>query len=258
MRGANLAPFRAIQLDFAAHVRHPSLNPAPPDVEPRRMRIYAELVYNNIERFLANTFPISARILAGAAWHARVRDFVHRHRSTSPFFQEIPQEFLEHVSEVGLRDTEPPFLLELMHYEWVEMALDLETAEFPDDVDREGDLFSEHPVVSPLAWSLAYRFPVHRISETSRPEAAPAEPTHLVVYRDRADRVRFMESNPATARLIDLLVGDDTLTGAGALEAIAAELPSLDRQAVLRHGRSTLERLRDCDIIAGVRRPMRG
>jgi hypothetical protein len=67
-----------------------------------------------------------------------------------------------------------------------------------------------------------------------------------------------MESNPATARLLELLLRDDTLSGAGALEVIADELVSLDRAAVLGHGRSTLERLRDCDIIAGVRRPMRG
>lgn len=222
------------------------------------MRIYAELVYNNIERFLANTFPISARVLAGSAWHGRVRDFIHRHRSTSPFFQEIPQEFLEYVAEDGLRDDEPAFLLELMHYEWVEMALDLDVTEFPADVDRTGDLLSNPLVVSPLAWSLAYRYPVHRISDTSWPEVAPDEPTHLVVYRDRGDRVRFLESNPATARLIELLRADENLTGAGALETIASELRSIDRADVLSHGQRTLEQLRDCDIIAGTRAPMRG
>jgi hypothetical protein len=55
--GDNLPAFRASQLEFAAHVRHPDLNAAPADVEARRMRIYVELVYNNLERFLPIHFP---------------------------------------------------------------------------------------------------------------------------------------------------------------------------------------------------------
>jgi hypothetical protein len=256
MRDADLPRFCAAQLEFAAHVRNPAVHPAPADVEPRRMRIYVELIYNNVERFLANTFPIARRLLGDEAWHGRVRDFVHRHRATSPFFQDIPQEFLEYLGTAGGRAGDPPFLLELLHYEWVELALDLDTAEFPADVDRDGDLVSAHPVLSPLAWPLAYRYPVHRIAPGWTPVAEPPEPTHLVAYRSRSDRVEFLESNVLTARLIAIVGGDESVTGGEALDRIAAEVGHLDPAALREHGRATLERLRECDIIVGTREPV--
>jgi hypothetical protein len=252
VRRDNLPEYRARQLEFAAHVRHPEHNAAPADVEPRRMRIYVDLVYNNVERFLASTFPIVRRRLGDAGWHERVRDFLHRHHATSPFFQEIPQEFLEFIGDEGARPEDPPYLLELAHYEWVEMALDLETTAFPEDVNPLGDLMTEHPVISPLAWRLMYRFPVHRIAADSVVER-PEDPTFLVVYRDRADRVRFLEANALTNRLLDGIAADDAVTGAEALDRLATELEIEDVASLRDHGRETLERLRECDIIAGTR-----
>jgi hypothetical protein len=58
---------------------------------------------------------------------------------------------------------DPPFLLELAHYEWAELALSLEEAEIADvPHDPAGDPLEEVVVVSPLAWVLGYRFPVQR------------------------------------------------------------------------------------------------
>lgn len=222
------------------------------------MQIYVDLIYNNIESFLANTFRVVRAILADDAWHELVRDFVHRHASSSPFFQEIPLEFLAFLGEGRSAANDPPFLLELAHYEWVELALDLDCDEVPEsNIVGAGDLLAMHPVVSPLAWLLSYRYPVHRIGAGYQPETAPDEPTFLIVYRGRDDRVRFLEANRVTARLIQLLEADGNLTGQSALEQIAAELESTEagfqRDDVLQSGRETLEHLADCAIIAGVR-----
>ncbi len=242
-------------MEFAAHIRDPNRYPRPADVEPRRMQIYVDLIYNTIERFLANTFRVIRSIVPDAQWHAMVRDFVHRHRSASPYFQEIPLEFLGYLEQERRDADDPPWLLELAHYEWVELALDVETTELSDvDADDAGDLLTQHPVVSPLAWLLSYRFPVHRISPRHTPTAPPAEPTFLIVYRNREYEVKFMEANQVTARLFTLLMESDDITGSEAIAKIADELPGHDRDAVMRGGRETLERLRDCAIIAGTRR----
>ncbi|MCW9031410.1 MAG: DNA-binding domain-containing protein, partial [Gammaproteobacteria bacterium] len=47
-----------MQYEFAAHIRNPALNQKPADIEARRMKIYNELFYNNIEDFIANTYPV--------------------------------------------------------------------------------------------------------------------------------------------------------------------------------------------------------
>ena len=45
------------QRAFAAYVREPLGQPLPEGIEPRRMKIYAELVYNAFEGFVAGGFP---------------------------------------------------------------------------------------------------------------------------------------------------------------------------------------------------------
>ena len=76
-----------MQHGFAAHIRHPDRNPPPSGVPSGRMDVYAGLVYQNIENFLARTFRVARRILSDAHWDAMVRDFIHRHVSGSPYFR---------------------------------------------------------------------------------------------------------------------------------------------------------------------------
>ena len=87
--GVAICPdFRAAQLAFAAHIRNPEVNPAPADIEPRRMKIYLELFYNNIENFLARGFPIARKcweMTAGMRWS----EICAPHPSESPYFLEI-------------------------------------------------------------------------------------------------------------------------------------------------------------------------
>ncbi len=252
--GENLPGYRAVQLVFAAHLRDPSCNPPPSDVEPRRMQIYVDLIYNNVERFLANTFRIIRSISSDEAWHAMVRDFLKRHRAASPYFQEIPLEFIAYLEGVRDCSADPPWLLELAHYEWVELALDLDTGEIPSvNMAIDGDLMDGSPVLSPLAWLVSYQYPVHRLSARHHSNDLPAQPTYLIVYRDRSDRVRFLEANRVTARLYSILQAEPGITGQLAIEMIADELGGHDRDAVVRGGRQTLEQLRDCAIIAGVK-----
>jgi hypothetical protein len=252
-RGDNVSRFRDAQLEFAAHIRDPDHQPAPADIEPRRMRVYVDLFYKNIERFVATAFPVTRRILDDASWHDLVRGFLRDHRATSPYFQEIAQEFLEYLSRRADVLTVHPFLLELTHYEWVELALDVSTDELPSDIDRAGDLLAAIPVVSPLVWPLVYRFPVHRIGPDFHPTQAAPSPTHLIVYRNRADQVKFMESTPVAARLLSLLI-EHPRTGRAAITTLAGEL-NRSADDLTEAGTRALEELRACDIIAGTRMP---
>lgn len=97
LRGSNLPDFRELQLDFTAHVRNPQINGIPKGLEPRRMKIYTELLFNNVEKFLSTTFPVTRATFSDEAWYALVRDYLHRHKATSPYFLEIPQEFMEYL-----------------------------------------------------------------------------------------------------------------------------------------------------------------
>jgi hypothetical protein len=118
-----------------------------------------------------------------------------------------------------------------------------------EGVDAGGDLLDGAPVLSPLAWTLGYRYPVHRVAPEFRPEAE--EPTFLLVYRDRDDEVRFLELNPVTARLLELLREAPGSTGRQLLERIAVEIGHPDRRVVIDAGEEVLQDLRRRDVIVG-------
>ncbi|WOX04807.1 HvfC family RiPP maturation protein [Microbulbifer pacificus] len=257
------ADFRETQRKFAAHLRKPDENPAPASIEDRRMGIYRDLIYNNIESFIASGFPVLRSILDDEQWHAMVRDFVHRHQSHSPYFLQISEEFLHYLQEERAQSPasadDPPFMLELAHYEWVELALDVSEEEFPAGLQRNPDrtqLLDWVPVVSPLAWSLSYQFPVHQLGADFQPQQAPPSPTFLVVYRNRADQVGFLEASAATAHLLQLAAGADTggaNTGRQLLQQLARDMQHPDPDQLLDFGAELLGKLLSLDIIAGFR-----
>lgn len=251
--------FQQLQYRFAAHLRDPAKHRAPAAIEARRLKIYAELFYNNVQGFLASAFPVLRRITPDAQWHAMVRDFYARHESHEPLFHKIAREFLAYFEQRRRRRAvaraDWPFLQELAHYEWVELALSVADTELtPDLADPNGDLLDGVPVLSPLAWSLSYRYPVHRIGPEFLPQEPPAQPTHLIVYRNRQDDVKFMEANAVTARLLELLQGRGRVSGRAQLRRLARELKHPQPEAVVAQGAAILAGLRERDIILGTKR----
>lgn len=215
---------QAVQYRFTAHLRDPEHAPAPPGVEDRRMGVYRELVYANMESFISSNFPVIRSLYDDAEWEIFARDFLREHRCHTPLFPEFGREFLRYLEtrqEQGRED--PPFLLELAHYEWAELALSLDEASI-DSVrcDPDGDPLTGVPAISPLACVLAYRFPVHRIAPEFRPSAPPPEPTLLLLVRGRDDTVRFHELNALSAMLFEHLQQNTQASGRECLDALLA------------------------------------
>ncbi len=247
------ASFKALQHQFASHLRNPAKNPVPGDIEDRRMQIYRDLFYNNVEGFISGGFPVLRSLFSDEKWHRMIRDFFSRHRCQSPYFLEISQEFLEYLQHTRQPEQDDfPFLLELAHYEWVELAADTDVDDIPTSgFNSEGDLMQGRPLISPLAYVLTYQYPVHRISVDFIPGEPPEVATFLIVYRNANDEVRFMEINGVTARLLMLLEDNPEYTGADAVRAVAAELPNLDEQVILQGGEQALKQLRASGILLG-------
>lgn len=242
------------QYALAAHIRNPAHFPPPAGIEVRRIKIYSELFYNNVESFMANTYPVLRSILPDGHWHAMIRDYFSRHLSHTPLFPEMPREFLkylEHEREPHVDD--PGFMLELAHYEWVELALSVLDDQIEEAFDPEMDLLSGMPVLSPVAWPLRYHYPVHHISPDFQPKAPGDTPTHLIVYRDCADDIHFLETNMVTAQLIQSITDNRDQTGHALIEHIAQTLNHLPFDVVMKGGVEILNDLKRRGVILGAR-----
>ena len=214
--------FRALQMAFAGHIRNPE-SAAPENIEDRRMAIYRRLIFNNIQSFCSNAFPVLKSLLSEDDWQLMIRDFMIQHRCQRPLFNEIAKEFIDYLETERDCQNDPPFIKELAHYEWVELALSIANAEFQQrSVAAETDVLTLPLKRSPLAWLLAYQFPVHQIGINNQPAEPSAQPNFLLVYRNADDQVKFIELNPVSARLLELL--DEGLTGEQAAADIAKAL----------------------------------
>lgn len=215
---------RAQQLMLARWIRDPQAAEPPPGIEPRRLAVYRELVRANLDGLLSSQFPVLRRLRDPPFWDALLDGFLREHRAQTPLFPELGQEFIAYLGRRAAEGRgDPPFLVELAHYEWVELALALaEAGAAPDGLDPDGDLLDGVPVLSPLAWPLAYAWPVDRIGSAFQPETPPPQPTLLLAQRTADHAVRFAGLDPLGYRLLQR-IGAEPATGRAHLVALAAE-----------------------------------
>ena len=132
-------------------------------------------------------------------------------------------------------------MLELAHYEWIELALALDETDLSQlAFDPHGDLLHGTPLVSPLAWPLAYRFPVHRIGPDFQPEATPDTPTFLLIRRDAQHAIHFHEIDAlGHALLLALHDNCGAASGLALIEQLIADQPDAAAMRQQAHERLT-------------------
>jgi hypothetical protein len=249
--------FQDTQYAFAAHIRDPENTVAPPGIEDRRMAIYRGLFFNNLYNLLGTFFPVLRKISSDEQWRHLIREFMKIHRAKTPYFLKLPQEFLDFLqSEYQPLDDDYPFLTELAHYEFAELALRVSPNENDlAGVDPNGDLLTGVPVKSVLSWAFAYHFPVHRISKDFLPTDPTEQPSYLTVYRGSDDKVRFLEMNPVTAALLDAIENNEAaLSGDELLRELATKIHYPNVDALISHGVDILLEMRKLEILTGAQR----
>lgn len=241
--------FRIYQNAFTAHLRDPEANPVPRGLRARHMKIYRKMVYSGTEAFLLPCFPVLRAVLGARRWGRLVRAFLSTHRSHTPFFRQIPGEFVQFLQTGWASSADyPGFVRELAHYEWIELALSVSVVEpCRDRINSDGDLLAGRPVVNPVLANLHFDWPVHRIRPRIR--IKPAE-THLLVFRDAGYEIRFAGINAFTARLLDLLESGE-LSGRAALETVISESGHPEPEVVMEGGLRAMQELQKSGALLG-------
>ena len=236
---------------LAAHVRSPATQPGPPGIEDRRLAVYRELVFNNLAGLLGHGFPVIRATLGEADWAALVRRFLVEHACHTPLFPALGGEFVGFLAEAQV-DSARPWLAELAHYEWAEADLQSSDAPMPPH-DPAGDLLDGVPLLSPLAWPLAYRWPVDRIGPGHQPTDPPVAPTLVLLRRAASGEVRFSTLSPLLYQLLASIAANQDLSGRALLRLLAAGIGHADADAFIDEARPMLARLHEEGILPGTR-----
>ena len=235
------------QREFAAYIRDPKNNAIPDGIPEQRMAAYRELFFNNVDGFLSNNFPVIRQLLNDEQWFELAQDFYANHICQTPYFVEFPEEFLNYLAEERQNPNDYPFLLELAHYEWIEMVLSISkeqliahTADFTEQANIQ---------LSSLAVPLIYQYPVHQISPSFLPTELPAQVTCLIVYRDIHDDIHFMEITPLTYQLLTLVQEQEKISITDCLQNIIEKNPQLNAESIKQAGLNTLLDLANKHVI---------
>lgn len=239
--------FQQLQRQFLAHCRNPEQQALPEDFAAQGAAIYVDLLYNKFNDSLERCFPVTHAILGELAWKNLLKNFIAQHPCLSPYYRQIPDEFINYLQTEC--HTVPLYLLELAHFEWLELVLAITEAESVNvnDVD---DWLDCCPVFAPVCQLLRYVYPVQQINVDYQPTEAPEQATYILGFRDSHDRVQFIALNPATARLLDILQATHC-TLSVAIKQIANELQHPEPSALFDFGSAILKDLMRQGAIIG-------
>ena len=212
--------FKQDQQQFVAYLRDSSA--AKPAVPDERLAVYQELLFNNVSGFIDSGYPVLKSLIPAERWQQLKRQFLADFRCSSPYFLHIAGQFLQFLQQ-SQAEPEPVFLLELAHYEWLELELSTRktTAQPLLCTGIDGAL-----ALSELAEVQAYHYPVHRICAEFQPTEITA--TFLLLYRDVEDQVQFVELNSLSALLLQLLESQPGVQLAELVTQLAQYLPALE------------------------------
>jgi len=236
--------FQKIQQHFADRIRHKDNVSCPIGIDNARMQVYEECFFNGISELLSNAFPVINEILTGSEWESLIKNFYAFHHCKSPLFYEVPQEFLEYLINTNSLIEKYPFIIELAHYEWMELALDLAVGEVSKP-NEEINLYKNKFILSPLAEVVAYNYPVHKIKKGNNPKK---EIVFICIYRNYEYKVKFIELNQLSARILLMFKGKALYIN-NVMQELINDFKIIKSEKFLRTNIDVIKKLIACGVI---------
>jgi hypothetical protein len=243
-----MTSFKETQLAFIQHLKNPLVNPFDDGIEDRRLKIYRELFFNNILGFLSSGFPVLESLYSEQQWKVLARKFFSQHECRSPYFIDISKEFVEFLSnEYELIESDPVFMRELAHYEWLELDLSVRKSNQTTKV-WDGHSPVNQVQMSDLASLVSYHYPVHQVSTDFYPTEA-SEVVYLVIYRDSTDEVNFTLVNGVTAHLLNTVLQQGVTSIESLSQVMIEAMPQLESQQIIESIQQVLQQLLHQEIL---------
>lgn len=208
-------------------------------IETRRLNVYRSLFFSNLSGFFAGIFPKVKACLGHEAWQNIINAYLREHKAHTPLFHELGQEFLMFLQTQDLHEQPyPPFLLDLAHYEWLELAIVIQPKEplyFAKAITENSCIRLAH-----TAWPVQYEWPVHLWNED---EASASniveEPSYLLGYRTQDYTTHWMTLTPSMYVLISAFEDNQDKTVLQIVKEVAAQM-GVEVSIVQEHAITTL------------------
>ncbi|MGX9462861.1 HvfC family RiPP maturation protein [Shewanella sp. A14] len=248
--------FIEIQQQFMDNIRDPSL-PLPEGIEPRRMKIYRELFFNNILGFVSSAFPVLNSLYQDEQWHALIQKFFVEHDCQTPIFVEIAGEFLTFLQhEYKMTKKDPIFMLQLAHYEWLELCV----AVAPDTLTSQwinADELTQYKLcLASCAKVAQYAYDVQHISVDYQPIEPTPQANFFCVFRDLDNNVSFLQLTPLSAQVLAYIEkmghSEYGITVDAIIEWLSEHYPTMPNETLLSGCLALLQQLAQKGIVVSL------
>ncbi len=229
------------QSSYGKYLRQPNASQKPKNIPARASKIYEELFFNNICGFISNCFPVAKSLFTADQWLSFSRAFFNDWRCHTPYFSEIPKEFVNYIKQGKHTLRLPPWFCELIEYEWLELEVDICNAvplKAPTAQAKSQSAQSSTLYVNPTLRNRTFEWPVHTISPDCIPDTP--ETTFLAIYRDQTHRVQFMAMNAMTCALLEIITKQPS-TAKHALLQLAEAINHPDPAQIVAFGNPIID-----------------
>lgn len=170
------------QAQLADHVRDPS-RPAPVGIAPERLAVYTRLVRNNLRSFLDLCFSDSGNFADAGLWQELQHRFLMEARPESPFFNDIPAQFLAYARSKEGAERLPENILEMMDFETALLHAETAVQSVSDGLWHD---------TSTVYWSPAAKLAHYNCNFVgSGLETIEDEPSTVLTWRNRNNEVYY-------------------------------------------------------------------
>lgn len=178
-----------------------------PGVNEKHVKQYRRLVYNVIDDTLSTAYPLSKKLLLEEEWNTLVQDFFSSVNCSSPQIWTMPRELVEFLEDSDYVLVQKyPFLVELLHFEWLEIEVYMMEDAPVVPYKVEGDFQVETLYLNPELRILALSYPVHTKVAKEIDEADKGQYFVTVHRHPMNGKAIFTEVNYAHLLLIDSLM----------------------------------------------------
>jgi uncharacterized protein len=147
-------------------------------------KIYHRLVRANLQEVLANIYPRLMAQLGEENWMFLLDQFLQSHKARTPYFYQVPDEFLGFLWHNKALYSQWPWLWALAHFEWMELVATVADEVLP----RPNSALIR---CSPLAYYCQYAYAVYYLDKEYTPLALRTQPWQGIVYRNSAHEVQW-------------------------------------------------------------------
>lgn len=180
-------------------------------LDDKRLKVYQELFFNNFKSSVKQCFPVLNEIISEDKWNHLIKLFMKDYGCESPYFCDIPSNFIDFLTSLDDKDLPFPFFLEMAHYEWIELDLSLDESAIENYKKINEVTEKTEIILTPYLRLLAYQYPVHQISKTYLPEKPGQFPSCFIVFRKDNFEIEFVKVTPVIIYFLNIF-SDDNMT----------------------------------------------